>query len=491
MPIIPGEQFFGGKPGQVIQDAFGTISPVEITQKPGYFQRVGQGLKQTFTGLKSDLETQAETIAGEQLKEKPSLTKEAVALGRGGLRTVGAAAQAVFTPLTEAPGIKQGLEFIGGKLAETTPIQKFQEWAGKHPEAAKDIMDVADIAGLLGAKGVAQPLGQGVKKTIQAAVETTGQAVKAITPKFSSVGQYTAGRLPKLLGIFSGENDDIIRKALTNPKVANLGIEQGDDALRKAVQEGAENSVKIRNTFVQAHSQAKKQIFGQYDKVAVPKNDIKGIFNKLLEKNNVKVSPEGLDFSVSKIAANPGEISKIKTAWEGLDKWGQFTLGSVDDYKQFVGKLRRFADEAGVPSKSPFLGEFYNELNKVITVNKRIPLSIRQQYMTLNKNFSNLIELYDDVVDAFNSGDPFTKLANALGKNKDTLRQTLEFYEKQSGKKVLPLVAGRELAMEKTAAFGFLNPRSWIDFLISPKIQAKIITGIGGKFPKITKKVTQ
>ena len=87
------------------------------------------------------------------------------------------------------------------------------------------------------------------------------------------------------------------------------------------------------------------------------------------------------------------------------------------------------------------------------------------------------------MVDAFNSGDPFTRIANSLGKNKDSVRGLLEWYEKQSGKPVLPVVAGRELAMEKTAAFGFLNPRSWIDFFISPKIQAKIVTKVGEKVP--------
>ena len=90
----------------------------------------------------------------------------------------------------------------------------------------------------------------------------------------------------------------------------------------------------------------------------------------------------------------------------------------------------------------------------------------------------------DEMVDAFNSGDPFTRLANSLGKNKDTLRHIVEFYEKRSGQKILPLVAGRELAMEKTAAFGFLNPRSWIDFFISPETQAKAVVGIGEKFYK-------
>ena len=95
--------------------------------------------------------------------------------------------------------------------------------------------------------------------------------------------------------------------------------------------------------------------------------------------------------------------------------------------------------------------------------------------------------MYDEIVDAFNSGDPFTKLANSLGKNKDTLRQIIEFYEQKTGKDVLPIVAGRELAMEKTAAFGFLNPRSWIDFFISPKVQAKIITKIGELGQKLPK----
>ena len=456
-------------------------------QQGGYFQRVGMGLKETAVGLGQDLQTQAETFAGEELKEDPSQLKQLGALGRGGLRTTGAFAKSVLTPVMEAPGIKQATEFIGEKLAKTAPIQKFQEWSERHPEASKDIMNVADIAGLLGAKSTIAPIEKGIKSTMQATTKIAGKTISKVTPNFTSVGEYTAGRLPKLLGIFSGENDDVIRNALVNPKVAKIGIEQGDDALRKAVQEGATNSIKIKNTFIQSYTQAKQKVLGQYDKILVPKNNVKGIFNNLLRKNEVKVSPEGLDFSTSKIVANPGEIAKIKAAWEGLDKWGKFTLGSVDDYKQFVGKLRKFADELGVPSKSPFLGEFYNNLNRIIIDNPKVPKDIRLKYSTLNKNFSNQIDLYDDIVDAFNSGDPFTKLANALGKNKDTLRQTLEFYEKQSGKQILPLVAGRELAMEKSAAFGFLNPRSWIDLLISPKMQGKAVIKVGEKLPNIIK----
>jgi len=97
-------------------------------QQGGYFQRVGTSLKETAVGLGQDLQTQAETIAGEDLQEDPSRINQAVALGRGGLRTAGAFAKGVLTPVMEAPGIKQATEFIGEKLAKTAPIQKFQEW---------------------------------------------------------------------------------------------------------------------------------------------------------------------------------------------------------------------------------------------------------------------------------------------------------------------------------------------------------------------------
>jgi hypothetical protein len=289
---------------------------------------------------------------------------------------------------------------------------------------------------------------------------------------------YAADRIPKLLGIFTGESDDVVRAALRDPKLADTGIADGDAALRKAAQEGADGSVKIRDAFTKAYRDAKSQVLGQYQKVLIPRNNVKGIFNTMLKDNGVQIGKDGsLDFATSKIVANPGEVSKITAAYDALKKWNTFTIDSLDDYKQLVGKLTRFADEAGTPSKSPFLGRLYNQLDTI--AKQRLPKDVAAKYGELNKNFSDNIGLYDDVVDAFNSGDPFSKLANALGKNKDSLRQVLEFYAQKGGADVLPVVAGRELAMEKTAAFGFLNPRSWVDLLISPKVQAKITTRVG------------
>lgn len=501
MTLTP-EQFkakYGFLPPRASSTTAAPSAPTPAPQKPGFFRDAWEDIKQTGSSI-------ADTFRQGERKVDDIDAAEGQGALRSGFQELGARAGTLSGAVGDAvigigktilpqgaeDAVADTVEAVAKPLVQSAPIQaviaKYESLDEKTKRDVDALIGIgsltADLAGGIGLKKAGQEAAKvGLNATRSVATGVGKATAGAAVPTVSSVGKYTAGRLPKLLGIFSGENDDVIRFALRNPKVANLGIEQGDVALRQAVKEGAENSLKIRSAFVQAHSQAKKQVLGQYTKVVIPKNNVKGIFNDLLRENNVKVTKDGLDFSTSKIIANPGEIKKIEDAWRALDNWDKFTFDSLDEYKQLIGKLTRFADEAGVPSKSPFLGSLYNELNE--TVARKLPKDIATKYRTLNKNFSSNIELYDDIVDAFNSGDPFSKLANALGKNKDTLRQVLEFYEKKSGKPVLPIVAGRELGMEKTAAFGFLNPRSWVDLLLSPKAQGKVITGIGQTLPKI------
>ena len=153
----------------------------EPEKKPGYFKRIGQSIKNIATGLVGDLEGQAQTIAEQEL-EKPSLKtagKSALAVARGGLRTAGAVAQGITTPITELPGVKQGSEFVGKKLAGTSPVKKFNEWSQKHPEAAKDIMNTLDIAGLFGAKVAAKPVAAGTKAVGKASANVVGELGEA------------------------------------------------------------------------------------------------------------------------------------------------------------------------------------------------------------------------------------------------------------------------------------------------------------------------
>src|SRR3990167_3730235 len=289
----------------------------------------------------------------------------------------------------------------------------------------------------------------------------TGEKIKGIVEKPS---EYIVSRFPKLLGIFTGEDTDIIKVALKDPDTADLGIKGGDVALRKAVNIGSQKSVQLRDSFVKGHAEAFQILAKENTQKLVKKSQIWDGFYNALGKD-VKIGTKGeLDFTTSQIKANPGEIAKIKDTMEALKKWDDFSLAGINKLKQLVGKLTRFPSEAGGTSKSPVLGKFYNNIDNLIKEN--LPKESRDAYTELNKNFTDKIELYEDIVDAFS-------------KNKDTLRQSIELYEKESGEKVLPIVAGRELSLERKAAFGFLNPRSWIDLFISPETQAKVVTGFG------------
>ena len=484
------------------------VSFTEPQKEPGYFQRVGGQLTETATGITEQSkklfagpQTQPDDTLGEQLKSGAEYF--GVEVPRTALRVVGGVAKTAYTPIVEAPGIKNLLNAIGFGikiLSDTKPIQEIAKYTqpladiilkmkDENPEIAKDIENALDIYAVnkLGRTKIGQmPVEEAGKKIASGAGKVAG-TISGISGKVvdATVGikDYAVSRFPKLLGIFSGENDDVIKYALKNPQAAEAGLKGGDVALRKVVQEGATNSLKLKNTFIESYTQAKNTLFSSYKPVIAFKDEIRDLFYKAFLDYKVKLLKDGtLDFTQSKIIANPGEIAKINAAWQAFNKAGKFTFSSLDDYKQLVGELTKFATDAGKSSKSPLLGTMYNNIDGMIKGN--LPKNIASQYATLNSKFSKSIGLYNDLVKAFNSGDPFTKLANALGANKDSLRMLLEFYDSKVGAGTLSTVAGRSLAMEKQAAFGFLNPRSWIDFFISPEKQGEIILKVGSKLPK-------
>ena len=299
----------------------------------------------------------------------------------------------------------------------------------------------------------------------------------ALTWIGGKTGSYVVSRLPKLLGIFSGEGDDVIRSALQNPKAADLGLANGDDALHAAVQEASKKSVELRTSFVQAHNEAFKELTKEVPGKLVSRQKVLYGFVDALKREGVKIKDGTLDFTTSKIKANPGEVTKITDTYKAIQAWDDWTLSGTNKLKQLVGSFTRFADEAGTPSKSPFLGQFYHTMDT--TIKNALPSAQRVRYSVMNKKFSDSIDMFDDMVEAFNKGDPFTRMAGVIGNNKDTLRRIVEFYDNQTGAGIKSIVAGRALGQEKNAAFGFLNPRSWIDFMISPKLQGQIITKTG------------
>lgn len=415
----------------------------------------------------------------------------------------------------ETTAEKQGLSFFQRMKLSFGGPEAIQQLKSSEEEAGLrgklDVGDVADvtgsslpfIGGALGAPGgpAGVALGAGAGEAIKRGVgrlfgvrrdvslgkeavgigaETAGTYVGGKVLGF--VGRRIAERLPKLLGIITGTDPDIVRTAMSNPKVADLGIKQGDEALRIIAQKAGQGAIQLRNSFIKGHTTAMdetvfKNMSATKGFARGVKDDVIGKFTNSLRSNGVKIIKGGLDFSTSAIKANPGEIAKINSAYEAVQNWTNWSQRGTNTLKQLVGQLTKFPTEAGGTAKSPFLGRFYGFLNE--QVKRGLPKDRVALYEQLNKKFTDNIDMFDDTVDAFNRGDVFTRLAQTFSKNKDSLRGILDFYEKKTGEAISPVVAGRALAEERQAAFGFLNPREWIDFFWAPKEQAKFTIKLG------------
>ncbi len=147
-----------------------------VVPPPNYLQRVGQQYSQAGQDIKQGIQEGAQqfeqgTQQGQSSDLGTAIKGGLSAVGglvRSGLRTAGGVAEAAFAPITEAPGVKQGLEAAGNAITKipgvTGVVQKATELAQKHPQAAKDVKNVADIATLGVGTGVAKPAVSALEK---------------------------------------------------------------------------------------------------------------------------------------------------------------------------------------------------------------------------------------------------------------------------------------------------------------------------------------
>jgi hypothetical protein len=255
-----------------------------------------------------------------------------------------------------------------------------------------------------------------------------------------------------------------------------------DNSLRDAVQQGLKRSVALKNGFITRFANDVDKLFGKKLKsIATPKDILDGM-DSMLPKG-VRATENGLDFSTTQLAANPGEISQINRLYNTLDSWNDFSAKGLIELKQLVGKFAKFPIEGGGTSKSPTIGRYYKYIDELIRT--RLPISERSKYNELNKVFSEQINTYDEMIDAFGSGEPFTRMANLFSKNKDRLRQLVNFYEKKSGQKIAPIVATREMA--EGGATSWLNIKAFVDSIVPPKLRTQVTAG-AGKISKIIPK---
>lgn len=159
---------FGRQPELKKKDE--VITEAVEEDKPGFLKRVAEGVSEIGQRLTKDLKTGGERFA-EQTQEG-EVGKATGTLLRSGLRSVGAVTEAAFEPVVEAPGVKQALEFIGEKVADSKVGQQLANLVQKHPEQAQDVMDIVNTLTLGGGRVAEAPVREGIAKAIKEGGET-------------------------------------------------------------------------------------------------------------------------------------------------------------------------------------------------------------------------------------------------------------------------------------------------------------------------------
>lgn len=158
--------------------------------------------------------------------------------GTGLLRVGGEISRQAFTPITEAPIIKQGLEGLGNVISNIPGAkfvaQKAQELSKKNPELAKDLQDLLDIATLGFGRTVEKPLEKGLLTAAEKTAGGTSGLLKGGAEKLYGVGvrmeeptriavqSYQASKptlIERIGGLISG-NKQPLEKPITEAQTA-------------------------------------------------------------------------------------------------------------------------------------------------------------------------------------------------------------------------------------------------------------------------------
>ena len=154
-------------------------------QEPNYLQRVGEQFSNIGERTTKAIEKSSQGYS--EKAQKGDVVGATGELLRSGLRAVGAVAEGAFAPITEAPVVKDALNFVGEKIGNTEIGQRLAKKIQENPETAQDIMDIVNTLALGGGKVIEAPAKSITGETLQktgSAIEKSG--LKALETKKTS-----------------------------------------------------------------------------------------------------------------------------------------------------------------------------------------------------------------------------------------------------------------------------------------------------------------
>lgn len=319
----------------------------ETAQEKGFLSNVGEDLSKRGQSIK---ETFKQTASGQiNPLETGIQTVGAVAGGVGDVIGQGliSTAKAVL-PKSAEQAIASGVS----KLATTKPVQNvlsgYESWKGLHPEAAKNLESVVNIASLL-------PIGKGAQigaKAVETAAKT-GEKLAAKT--IAGVGE----RMAEKAVVKNLDNVlNIVRPELTTAeKAAAIAQKKGTPAgiFKKAeiipsnreieIAEAAKTFVNPKKGFIENSNSIKTGIENEAENLitGIKKNDsifnVSQIESKLnsIERPVAIISEQSLDNAYTRtqqkmidiIKGKPKKLSELLQARKEFDIWVEKQFGNL------------------------------------------------------------------------------------------------------------------------------------------------------------------
>ncbi len=229
----------------------------QTPQEPGYLQRVGSGIKDQALRAAQGAETGAQALekgvnmtdANGIITPKGVVTAVGGAL-RSGLRAAGSAANAIATPIVEAPGVKQATQaVVGGAMKGIQELpggaeafQKLRDLAVKNPEIAKDVEDIFNLVTTGGGAKVAKVGAEGAIGAVKTGAKEVAQGLDTIASKVPITKD-------AILQSIAPEIDDTVKQVLKNTSKEKFDVfvkvaEEGKKSPYEQVSESLTNATK-------------------------------------------------------------------------------------------------------------------------------------------------------------------------------------------------------------------------------------------------------
>lgn len=388
----------------------------QTPQEPNYLQRVGSGLKEQALRAAQGAETGAQALekglnmtdANGIITLKGVVTAVGGAL-RSGLRAAGSAANAIATPIVEAPGVKQATQaVVGGAMKGIQELpggaeafQKLRDLAVKNPEIAKDVEDIFNLVTTGAGAKVAKVGAEGAIGVAKAGEKAVGQGLESgmklaenVIPKSDEIMNRVARLTPKQATTFeklAGKTHGEYLRETGNFGTPDQIIKNEAEKFTKSIQSVDETLATLPGTY--KSGVIEDALTGLSEKAAATssKNVKSPILAKVAEYE-AKLADGGLTMS---------EVNDIKRLYERNVKLGYNKLMNADKVEQATNidnALRSW--QVGKAKELGF--ENIAELNKQTQLSKFIVDKLGDQ--VVGKNGLNDVTLTDWIM--LSGGDP-------------------------------------------------------------------------------------